>query len=456
MKKRLLSLALALTLALTMLSGCGETTSGASGGGSSAQTVQPTKGAEEHTPTAGALTSDTLSQTATATQTVEPTQTPEPTQMPEPTQTPEPEAAIEAYKEVLDLIYHGIQSQWSTYDPENQNNPGIEISYMWYQYPMQSLSDAGYALIDINNDQVPELFIGGTLEAGNGMFYDLYSYLDGSVIHVVSSGERDRYYLCANQIIGNEGSSGASDSVFGFYRFKTGTKNLTLREIVRLYDMGVSGGPWFYGVVPGQEVEEMEPISEKQANEILNKYKDVPIELTALDQYLPRESSQITTSAVPDKVPDLFPIDYIGLTVDELTELWGGGYKLGEHWVLGKAKSLYYPDNRIPLVFYFVDSNCSNTAHGDDEIAIVEVDRDTDSIFESIAPGIPEKVTYDELISLGYQGTLCDADDGFMTVFGETATFMMDYDDNISLSFYWYDNADPHTTQAETIWISKR
>lgn len=82
------------------------------------------------------------------------------------------------------------------------NELAERISYLWYFYPVQSLSDAGYMLIDLNDDSVLELITSIALLAEEGGFagliYDLYTIMDGKVIWLASSDERDRYYLCAD------------------------------------------------------------------------------------------------------------------------------------------------------------------------------------------------------------------------------------------------------------------
>lgn len=82
-----------------------------------------------------------------------------------------------------------------------------------HRYPDASLSNAGYAFIDIDDDGISELLISmisdGGWGAGDGMIYDLCTIQGGKVVHLVSSGERNRYYLCRNNIIANEGSESA-------------------------------------------------------------------------------------------------------------------------------------------------------------------------------------------------------------------------------------------------------
>jgi len=379
------------------------------------------------------------------------------------------EEIYEAYQEILDVLYYGSLDRWSTYNLEEQEQLDKIMSYLWYQYPAQSLSDVGYTLIDLNDDSIPELLTGGILEADQGMFYNLYTYLNGSVSLVASSGERDRFYLYADQIIANEGSAGAADSYIGFFTLEKGSKDLTLKESVRLYEMMDSlEGPWFYGTTDAHNIEEMEAISEQKASEIISKYEPVPIQLTPLDQYTPKDSNQHSTSsapssassgtsqsATPSKAPDLLPIDYVGMTVNNLTELWGEDYQIGEDWFLGAAKPFYYSDLRIPLRFYFIDSDYSSIVHGDSIISMVEFSHNIESTFNELAPGISVDITYDQLISLGYEGTLFEGSD-FMQALGETALFLTEYNDNIELSFYWFNNVDPHIAPAGTVFIQSK
>lgn len=50
---------------------------------------------------------------------------------------------------------------------------------------------------------------------------------------------------------------------------------------------------------------------------------------------LPTESAPVVT---PTSRPDLYPMDYIGMTIDSLTELWGSDYRISEYLYLGGAR----------------------------------------------------------------------------------------------------------------------
>lgn len=131
----------------------------------------------------------------------------------------------------------------------------------------------GYLIEDIDGNGTEELIFGenGT-GAWEGVVYDLYTIYDGELVHVFSGGERDRYYLCGEGMIANEGSSSAATSSNTYYLFE-GTE-LYLVEAI-LYNGGDSPeNPWFYSTLTDDyyDLENAEPINEEQAQAIMEKY----------------------------------------------------------------------------------------------------------------------------------------------------------------------------------------
>lgn len=140
----------------------------------------------------------------------------------------------------------------------------------------------GYRVEDINGDDTSELLFGVTgtdpalSDTWDGVIYDMYTLSDGKMIHVLNGWERNRYYLCENGMLANEGASGASDFRYSYYTFD-GVK-LHLKESV-IYDGGrEEEQPWFYlsGEMDSDEsggsAEDAEPISETRAKEIRETY----------------------------------------------------------------------------------------------------------------------------------------------------------------------------------------
>ena len=167
------------------------------------------------------------------------------------------------YDEIVNQYYNGMALNWSTEDFREHN-----LCYLaGYETGVDQI---GYCVRDINGDGVDELMIGGIGEYSDpGMFYDLYTMIDGQRVLVKSSGERDRYYLCQDQTIANEGSGGAVLSVWGYYDFVSG--QLQLKESVFMDGNTHPENPWFYTTTAFFE-DYSNPISDEEAENIINKY----------------------------------------------------------------------------------------------------------------------------------------------------------------------------------------
>lgn len=124
------------------------------------------------------------------------------------------------YKEILNMFSSNISNSW--YENNNINygygieNIGINsVSYMWQQYYGNlSSSEVGYSFIDLNNDGVDELLISPVEQFNDSRskercILDLYTIIDGEVVHLASSGERSRYFIGNDYTICHHGSGGA-------------------------------------------------------------------------------------------------------------------------------------------------------------------------------------------------------------------------------------------------------
>lgn len=167
------------------------------------------------------------------------------------------------YDEIVNQYYNGASLNWSTEDFREHN-----LCYLaGYETGVDQI---GYCVRDINGDGVDELMIGGIGEYSDpGMFYDLYTMIDGQRVLVKSSGERDRYYLCQDQTIANEGSSGAALVIWGYYDFVSG--QLQLKEGIFTDGDKHPENPYFYTTTTFYE-DYSNPISEEEAENIINKY----------------------------------------------------------------------------------------------------------------------------------------------------------------------------------------
>ena len=177
------------------------------------------------------------------------------------------------YNEIIRKYYEGALAGWDI--SQFQEN---DLCYLAGYY--SDINKLGYCLLDVDNDGTDELFIGTTEDEGyEGMFFDMYTLTDGKAELVTTSGERDRYYLCEDNTIANEGSSSAFLSVNYYYDYKSG--KLSLQDGI-VYDEDIDPqNPWFYGTLDNGE-DSLEPISEGAADSIKSKYKYMKLPFSPL------------------------------------------------------------------------------------------------------------------------------------------------------------------------------
>lgn len=177
------------------------------------------------------------------------------------------------YNEIVQKYYEGASAGWDISQFQENN-----LCYLAGYY--SDINKLGYCLLDVDSDGTDELFIGTTEDEGyEGMFFDMYTLTDGKVELVATSGERDRYYLCEDNTIANEGSSSAFLSVNYYYDYKSGKLNLQ-DGIVNDGELDPQN-PWFYGTLDNGE-DSLEPISEGAADSIKSKYKYMKLSFSPL------------------------------------------------------------------------------------------------------------------------------------------------------------------------------
>lgn len=134
--------------------------------------------------------------------------------------------------------------------------------------------EPGYLVRDLNGDGTDELLIGcsGTEpgDSQHSVVYDIYTVWEGKLIHVLNGWERNRYYLCENGRIANEGSNGAADSSWTYFSFDG--EKLILQEAVIYNEEKDQENPWFYCAGPECDLEKAIAISEEKGAEIRGKY----------------------------------------------------------------------------------------------------------------------------------------------------------------------------------------
>lgn len=187
------------------------------------------------------------------------------------------------YDEIIRKYYEGMTSGWSMEKFAENNLCYLAGSEM-------GENTLGYCTMDINGDGIDELMIGGADEdVDTGMFYDLYTIVDGQRALVASSGERDRYYLCEDHTIANEGSGGALSSVFGYYDLIS--DQLQLKEGVFLNGDDYPDNPWFYTLTDIYG-DYSTPITESEGRDVINKYTYMTIPYIPLDEMNSQDNTE--------------------------------------------------------------------------------------------------------------------------------------------------------------------
>ena len=182
------------------------------------------------------------------------------------------------YDEIIRKYYKAVSLHWSMGD-----YAGSGLDYL--ASSVEDTSGIGYYISDLDQNGTEELLIGPIGIGGNytGMFFDLYTLKDGNLVQVITSGERDRYYLCVDNTIANEGAGSAWISGWTYYDLVDG--ELVMREHVLADGAYDSENPWFYSTTEEWE-DHSSPILEDAAQSIINSYQyvdDPYIPLSVLD-----------------------------------------------------------------------------------------------------------------------------------------------------------------------------
>ena len=168
------------------------------------------------------------------------------------------------YADIISYIAMFTRGEVDFLDPQYKSYSAF---YLPTDAPINRENRFGYVLRDIDSDGVDELLL------TSGEYGELYDYIyaivtlkDGNAYPVAyEGGTRNRFYLCQNNIISNEGSSGAANSGYEYYRFVNGN----LIQIESVYsEPGEDSIVWYNSVnhsAPKQ-------ISRAEAEQIQNHY----------------------------------------------------------------------------------------------------------------------------------------------------------------------------------------
>ncbi len=211
------------------------------------------------------------------------------------------------YAEILDKFYNFIQSGWIEYDEMLYYKEFCYLFSLEYSDPSY-IDKIGYSFIDLNGDGVEELLIGMDADEetqyGENMIYDLYTYMNGKVVHLVNSGERYMYQLFEDNTIYYWGTRGAASN--DEYRYRLDSSEPVLSVIEGAYsdpDENWDNVYWYHSTsgvynpeTSRREGEEVTMISEEAAIAICDGWPQrVDFPLTYFSEYTPQNIDNTET-----------------------------------------------------------------------------------------------------------------------------------------------------------------
>ena len=168
------------------------------------------------------------------------------------------------YADIISYIAMFARGEVDFLDPQYKSYSSF---YLPTDAPISRENRFGYVLRDIDSDGSDELLL------TSGEYGELYDYIyaivtikDGKIYPIAyEGGARNRFYLCQNNIISNEGSNGAAYSVSKYYRVVDGK----LIRIESVYsEQGKDCIIWYNSV----NHSEPKQISTAEAEQIQNHY----------------------------------------------------------------------------------------------------------------------------------------------------------------------------------------
>ena len=177
-------------------------------------------------------------------------------------------AIPEAYQPVIAKYVTALTEHWGG---EACSNADISILVSYATSP----SELGYALLDLDNDGTDELIIAN--DAERQVIYDLYSLVDGKLVHVFTGWDRNSYELREGFHILNIGSNGAASADYVYCHLSNG--QLVTDSLIRFDAATDPDHPWFRGT--GEN--DLAPITDENwsEDEIYSASASLPIAITS-------------------------------------------------------------------------------------------------------------------------------------------------------------------------------
>lgn len=152
-----------------------------------------------------------------------------------------------------------------THGTETDFSSDLLTANDYYQTP-------GWLLRDLDGDGIPELLLGANWDEGHTVIFNIYRSGGTRAVRVVNGWNRNRWYLCTDGSLANEGSSSAFESSYSYYRYTSG--ELQHLETLLYLDDGSGGSPWRYSVTTDQYVNsgDFHSVTEAEVTAVMDKY----------------------------------------------------------------------------------------------------------------------------------------------------------------------------------------
>ena len=128
------------------------------------------------------------------------------------------------YDNILEDAKEHVENGFANYADEDQGLYGVlsgnpsAYSYLWYRSTENcTTANAGYSLVDLNDDMRSELVIGTMDENGLGTVYDIYTCYAAEPYHIAAGGERLNFYRnTLNRLVARGSGSAASTVIYRY------------------------------------------------------------------------------------------------------------------------------------------------------------------------------------------------------------------------------------------------